>query len=131
MSCADKAVSAFAEAGADYTDLRTKSELLAAWLEADLGRTATAESRARGVLARYESVEEGAAPDRRKEAAAVLEYLGRAVEGRCLPCPALPRAKLWRTGGGGRETPGPPRTAAGRSPYSTPISSGDASRPPR
>ncbi|MEU4496611.1 tetratricopeptide repeat protein [Streptomyces sp. NPDC023998] len=78
VSYADKAVSAFAQAGEDYTELRTKSELMAAWLEADLGRTATAEGRARGVLARYESVEEGAAPDRRKEAEAVLEYLGRA-----------------------------------------------------
>lgn len=77
VSYAEKAVVAFTEAGDAFTDLRAKSELLAAWLEADLGRADASEGRARAVLTRYGSATQGAAGELKEEAERVLKYLER------------------------------------------------------
>ncbi|WP_406013082.1 hypothetical protein OG520_11230 [Streptomyces sp. NBC_00984] len=44
----DRAVAGFAEAGAGFVGLRTTAELMAAWLEADLGRPSGARGPASG-----------------------------------------------------------------------------------
>ncbi|MET9441776.1 tetratricopeptide repeat protein [Streptomyces sp. NPDC006610] len=49
----EEAVALFASLGYEALHSRTGAELAAGWLEADLGRTARAESRARAVLAAY------------------------------------------------------------------------------
>ncbi|MFE6667067.1 tetratricopeptide repeat protein [Streptomyces sp. NPDC057697] len=73
-----RAVEGFAGAGEGYVGLRTATELVAGWLEADLGRPDAARERARSVLETYrgghpdETVEE-----RRAEAKALLEYADR------------------------------------------------------
>ncbi|WP_326605954.1 tetratricopeptide repeat protein [Streptomyces sp. NBC_01799] len=77
----DRAVTGFTEAGPDFLDRRTAAELVAAWLEADLGRRDGARARARGVLAVYEGTgaEEGdTVHARRAEAESVLGYVDRA-----------------------------------------------------
>ncbi|MFF3320987.1 tetratricopeptide repeat protein [Streptomyces sp. NPDC002889] len=78
LSYVVRAVEGFAEAGESFTDLRTASDLMAAWLEADLGRADAAEARARSVLTRYESAPDAeAASSRCAEARSVLGYVGR------------------------------------------------------
>ncbi|MGK5636742.1 tetratricopeptide repeat protein [Streptomyces sp. URMC 126] len=72
-----RAVAVLAEGGPALRDQRTATELMAAWLEADLGRTAAAADRARAVLAAYGDEPEGAAPARRAEAENVLAYVSR------------------------------------------------------
>ncbi|WP_351223481.1 tetratricopeptide repeat protein [Streptomyces sp. NPDC002133] len=71
----EKAVSGFMKAGEDFTDLRTAAELMAAWLEADLGDKPGATRRAESVLATYADATGDTADARRAEATAVLEYV--------------------------------------------------------
>ncbi|WP_406333102.1 tetratricopeptide repeat protein [Streptomyces sp. NBC_00203] len=73
-----EAVSVIASLGPEALHSRTGAELAAGWLEADLGRPASAAARARAVLAAYEGYEEAAGPDetvqaRRAEANQLLE----------------------------------------------------------
>ncbi|MFB6815162.1 tetratricopeptide repeat protein [Streptomyces sp. NPDC056347] len=75
----DRAVALYAEAGDGFDPLRTSAELVAGWLEADLGRPDAARERARRVL----GIHSGGAPDgtgeeRRAEAEALLRYADRA-----------------------------------------------------
>ncbi|MFW6720028.1 tetratricopeptide repeat protein [Streptomyces sp. MAR4 CNY-716] len=74
-----RAVAGFAELGPDCRDEYTGAQLLAAWLEADLGRPEAAAGRAREVLAAYGDGEAGSetAQSRRNEARALLEYAER------------------------------------------------------
>ena len=77
----DRAVNGFTEAGPDFLDRRTAAELVAAWLEADLGRRDGARARARRVLAVYEGTGAEAGDTvhaRRAEAESVLGYVDRA-----------------------------------------------------
>lgn len=71
-----RAVAGFAELGPECLDEYTGAQLLAAWLEADLGRPGAAAERARAVLAAYP--DGGAATEtaqsRLNEARALLEY---------------------------------------------------------
>ncbi|MFE3495539.1 tetratricopeptide repeat protein [Streptomyces sp. NPDC059175] len=73
----EKAIAGFGEAGEDFIDLRTGAELMAAWLEADLGATASAAARARGVLEAYTTASGETAESRRAEAEQVLAYVSR------------------------------------------------------
>ncbi|MDF6045104.1 tetratricopeptide repeat protein [Streptomyces sp. JH14] len=76
LSHVGRAVAGFAEAGPDFLGPRTAAELMAAWLEADLGRREEARARARGVLAAYEGADEDeTARARRAEAESVLGYM--------------------------------------------------------
>ncbi|MHB9858799.1 tetratricopeptide repeat protein [Streptomyces sp. YIM S03343] len=73
-----EAATVFASLGPEALHSRTGAELAAGWLEADLGRPASAAARARAVLAAYEGYEEAAGPDetvqaRRAEAGQLLE----------------------------------------------------------
>ncbi|MGW2560022.1 tetratricopeptide repeat protein [Streptomyces sp. NPDC001514] len=71
----EKAVAGFTEAGEDFTDLRTAAELMAAWLEADLGAKPAARRRAEAVLATYADASGATAEARRAEATSILEYV--------------------------------------------------------
>ncbi|GGU34155.1 tetratricopeptide repeat protein [Streptomyces violascens] len=75
LTFADRAVATFAEAGPDHLDARTGAELMAAWMELDLGRPEAAEARARGVLAAYADAATPEAAARREEAESVLEHV--------------------------------------------------------
>lgn len=84
-----RAVAGFGELGPDCRDEQTGAQLLAAWLEADLGRPEAAARRARAVLAAYGPADEnadgaadgadggGTAESRRGEARALLAYVAR------------------------------------------------------
>lgn len=74
---AERAVAAFAACGPALRDQHTAAQLMAAWLEADLGRAEEAVARARAVAAEYGDEEEGAAPARRAEAGNVVKYVTR------------------------------------------------------
>ncbi|MBZ4321371.1 tetratricopeptide repeat protein [Streptomyces huiliensis] len=80
LSHAERAVAVLTEGGPALRDQRTAAELMAAWLEADLGRNTPAADRARAVLAEYGNESEGAAPARRAEAENVLAYTARREE---------------------------------------------------
>ncbi|MDX3073933.1 tetratricopeptide repeat protein [Streptomyces sp. NPDC088354] len=69
LAFADRAVATF-----DPGDDRSAAQLMAAWLEADLGLPGRAVARAREVLAAYEGREGAVAERRVAEAHAVLEY---------------------------------------------------------
>ncbi|MFD7440608.1 tetratricopeptide repeat protein [Streptomyces sp. NPDC059909] len=71
----ERAITGFAEAGEDFTDLRTAAELMAAWLEADLGAKPSATRRAESVLATYADASGTTADARRAEATSILEYV--------------------------------------------------------
>ncbi|MEU2431247.1 tetratricopeptide repeat protein [Streptomyces sp. NPDC007861] len=71
----ERAIAGFAEAGDDFTDLRTAAELVAAWLEADLGDAPAAVRRAEAVLTTYADAPGDTAESRRAEARSVLEYV--------------------------------------------------------
>ncbi|WP_329194066.1 tetratricopeptide repeat protein [Streptomyces sp. NBC_01435] len=73
-----RAVAGFTGAGDGFVGLRTAAELMAGWLEADLGRPDAARERARTVL----EIHGGGEPDetgeeRRAEAEALLDYVDR------------------------------------------------------
>ncbi|WP_327370088.1 tetratricopeptide repeat protein [Streptomyces sp. NBC_01217] len=71
-----RAIVGYAEAGPDYLGLRTAADLMAAWLEADLGRPDAARARARSVLAVYGTGEpDETGESRRSEAEALLNYV--------------------------------------------------------
>ncbi|WBB62813.1 tetratricopeptide repeat protein [Streptomyces sp. WMMC500] len=74
-----RAVTGFAELGPECLDEYTGAQLLAAWLEADLGRPEAAARRARAVLAAYGEGDAGteSAQSRRDEARALLDYAER------------------------------------------------------
>ncbi|WP_431964633.1 tetratricopeptide repeat protein [Actinacidiphila sp. bgisy160] len=80
LACAERAIAVF-----DPGPARSAAQLMAAWLEADLGRHTAAARRARSVLALYEG--EDADPDdevaaqRLAEARSVLEYVGERPAG--------------------------------------------------
>ncbi len=61
VACADRAVTVFRGCGREALDDRTSAELMAAWLELNLGRVDAAAGRARRVLEAYP--EAGAGPD--------------------------------------------------------------------
>ncbi|MGW8950846.1 tetratricopeptide repeat protein [Streptomyces sp. NPDC055709] len=71
----EQAIAGFEEAGEDFADLRTGAQLMAAWLEADLGATDSATARARAVLAAYATASDETAESRRAEAEQLLEYV--------------------------------------------------------
>ncbi|MET8330697.1 tetratricopeptide repeat protein [Streptomyces sp. NPDC005181] len=72
----NRAVTGFTGAGPDFLGRRTAAELMAAWLEADLGRRDEARARARAVLAVYEGAEaDDMVRARRAEAESVLTYV--------------------------------------------------------
>ncbi|MEO3768004.1 tetratricopeptide repeat protein [Streptomyces sp. B5E4] len=73
-----RAVAGFAELGPDCRDEYTGAHLLAAWLEADLGRPGAAAQRARSVLAAYadDDTATETAQSRLDEARALLTYTG-------------------------------------------------------
>ncbi|MGX6743962.1 tetratricopeptide repeat protein [Streptomyces peucetius] len=73
-----RAVTAFEEAGEQFTDLRTGAELMAAWLHAELSEGTAAGALARGVLAAYADVSGEVPSSRCAEARAVLEQVGEA-----------------------------------------------------
>ncbi|MGW9119473.1 tetratricopeptide repeat protein [Streptomyces sp. NPDC055663] len=74
----DRAVAGFTRAGTGYAGLRSAAELMAAWLEADLGRPDAARERARRVLETHGAGEpDGTGEEHRAEAEALLEYVGR------------------------------------------------------
>ncbi|WP_407561432.1 tetratricopeptide repeat protein [Streptomyces sp. 184] len=74
-----RAVAGFAELGPDFLDEQTGAQLLAAWLEADLGRPEAAAQRARAVLAAYGDgdADSETAESRHGEAQALLDYVTR------------------------------------------------------
>ncbi|WP_171169126.1 tetratricopeptide repeat protein [Streptomyces sp. I05A-00742] len=75
LAHAVRAIGVLAAGGPALRDQRTAAELMAAWLEVDLGRAAAAAARAGAVLAEYgEDETEGAAPARRAEAENVVKY---------------------------------------------------------
>ncbi|WP_326578425.1 tetratricopeptide repeat protein [Actinacidiphila glaucinigra] len=88
LACAERAITLF-----DPGPARSAAQLMAAWLEADLGRHAAAAERARAVIAQYagqgESGGEGGgeggdaevAAQRLAEARSVLEYVGERPAG--------------------------------------------------
>lgn len=80
LAWAERAITAF-----DPGPARSAAQLMAAWLEADLGRRAAAAERARAVIALYaEPGEDGndeAAAQRLAEARSVLEYVGERPAG--------------------------------------------------
>ncbi|MFE0626047.1 tetratricopeptide repeat protein [Streptomyces sp. NPDC058864] len=75
LTCAERAITLFGPGPA-----RSAAQLMAAWLEADLGRHAAAAERARAVIALYEAQDETGedevAAQRLAEARSVLEYVG-------------------------------------------------------
>ncbi|WP_326768086.1 tetratricopeptide repeat protein [Streptomyces sp. NBC_01591] len=74
----DRAVAGFTEAGAGFVGLRTAAELMAAWLEADLGRPDAARERARRVLEIHGAGEpDETGEERRAEAASLLDHVDR------------------------------------------------------
>ncbi|MGW0958528.1 tetratricopeptide repeat protein [Streptomyces gelaticus] len=74
----DRAVAGFTQAGAGFVGLRTATELMAAWLEADLGRPDAARERARRVLEIHGAGEtDETGEERRAEAEALLDYVDR------------------------------------------------------
>ncbi|WP_372411390.1 tetratricopeptide repeat protein [Streptomyces luteireticuli] len=77
LAHAERAVAAFAACGPALRDQRTAAQLMAAWLEADLGRAEEAAARARAVAAEYGDEEEGAAPARRAEAGNLVKYVAQ------------------------------------------------------
>ncbi|MGW5281467.1 tetratricopeptide repeat protein [Streptomyces collinus] len=76
----DRAAGLFGTLGAAGLHSRTGAELAAAGLEADLGRTAAAAARARGVLAAYEGADSGDGTVRARRAGAE-RFLGPARPG--------------------------------------------------
>lgn len=76
----ERAVAGFAGLGPDCRDEYTGAHLLAAWLEADLGRPGAAARRARAVLAAYADDDAAGetAESRRDEARALLDHAGAA-----------------------------------------------------
>lgn len=74
LSLADLAVAGLAPLGAGGRDDRTAATLMAAWLEADLGRPAAARARAEAVAAEYANLPGPTAEQRREEAASVLDH---------------------------------------------------------
>ncbi|WP_326798764.1 tetratricopeptide repeat protein [Streptomyces sp. NBC_01808] len=78
-----RAVAGFADLGPDCRDEYTGAQLLAAWLEADLGRPGAAAQRARAVLAAYADGDTATetAESRRDEAQALLNYAGTEAAG--------------------------------------------------
>ncbi|MEU1469639.1 tetratricopeptide repeat protein [Streptomyces sp. NPDC005761] len=77
----DRAAAAFDEAGPEHLDRRTAAGLMAAWLEADLGRADAALRRAAEVLAAYEGVPagtDGTVDARRSEVESVRGYVAGA-----------------------------------------------------
>ncbi|MEU8912962.1 tetratricopeptide repeat protein [Streptomyces nigrescens] len=80
LGYAEKAITVLAPLGETARHDRTGAHLMAAWLEADLGRGSAADTRARAVLDDYGD-EDGSEPDataerRRAEARALLDYIG-------------------------------------------------------
>ncbi|MFF7212605.1 tetratricopeptide repeat protein [Streptomyces sp. NPDC008238] len=79
LACAERAIALFGPGPA-----RSAAQLMAAWLEADLGRPAAAAERARAVIALYAG-EDGSgdevAAQRLAEARSVLEYVGERPAG--------------------------------------------------
>ncbi|MDX2704758.1 tetratricopeptide repeat protein [Streptomyces sp. PA03-6a] len=80
LACAERAIAVFEPGPA-----RSAAQLMAAWLEADLGRHAAAAERARAVIALYGGEDGGPADEvaeqRRAEARSVLEYVGERSAG--------------------------------------------------
>ncbi|WP_329189334.1 tetratricopeptide repeat protein [Actinacidiphila glaucinigra] len=84
LACAERAITIFGPGPA-----RSAAQLMAAWLEADLGRHAAAAERARAVIAEYHGQDEGGdeggdagvAAQRLAEARSVLEYAGERPAG--------------------------------------------------
>ncbi|HEY5835214.1 tetratricopeptide repeat protein [Streptomyces sp.] len=76
LTLTDLAIAALAPLGPDARDDRTAATLLAAWLEADLSRPASARTRALAVTAEYAGATGPLAQSRLAEAAAVLEQVG-------------------------------------------------------
>ncbi|WNI22217.1 tetratricopeptide repeat protein [Streptomyces sp. ITFR-16] len=77
-----RASAAFREAGPELLGQRTAAELMAAWLEADLGRGDAALGRVAGVLAAYDGVAAGTdetVDARRAEVESVRAYVARAA----------------------------------------------------
>ncbi|WP_307811626.1 tetratricopeptide repeat protein [Streptomyces sp. AV19] len=79
LAHAERAAAVFAACGPDLRDQRTAAQLMAAWLEADLGRAEEATARARAVAEEYGAEEEGVAEARREEAESVLKYVAQRV----------------------------------------------------
>ncbi|GAB2824216.1 hypothetical protein GCM10027073_62750 [Streptomyces chlorus] len=77
VTALDRAVAAFALLGPDTLRDRSRAELAAAWLEADLGRPADAAARARAVLSAHENApeEDDTAQSLRSEAERLLNTL--------------------------------------------------------
>ncbi|MEU4096217.1 tetratricopeptide repeat protein [Streptomyces sp. NPDC026673] len=76
LACAERAIAAF-----DQGPARSAAQLMAAWLEADLGRHAEAVARARTVIAQYEGADDEVAGQRLAEARSVIEYVGERQPG--------------------------------------------------
>ncbi|MEV6011133.1 tetratricopeptide repeat protein [Streptomyces sp. NPDC051976] len=74
LACAELAISTLAPLGADARDDRTSAALMAAWLEADLGRPAAAAARARAVSTEYAAAPGPIGDSRRAEASAILDH---------------------------------------------------------
>ncbi|MFG3135779.1 tetratricopeptide repeat protein [Streptomyces sp. NPDC048211] len=77
----ERASAAFHEAGPDHLDRRTAADLMAAWLEADLGRADAALRRAAEVRAAYKGVPEGTdgtVDERRSEVESLRAYVAGA-----------------------------------------------------
>jgi tetratricopeptide (TPR) repeat protein len=77
LGCAEQAIAQFAACGAAFRDERTGAQLMAAWLEADLGRRAEAAGRARTVLEEYGEEDGETAEQRRSEAESVIAHTAR------------------------------------------------------
>jgi tetratricopeptide (TPR) repeat protein len=69
LACAERAIATF-----DPGPARSAAQLMAAWLEADLGRRSEAAARARAVIALYEGQDDEIAGQRLAEARSVIEY---------------------------------------------------------
>ncbi|MFI6640980.1 tetratricopeptide repeat protein [Streptomyces sp. NPDC050504] len=74
LGYAERAVAGYGAAGADFLDPRTGAELMAAWLEAELGRGAAAAARARRVREVYSGRTDEGARERVAEAESILEH---------------------------------------------------------
>lgn len=74
LGLADLAIATLTPIGPAVGDDLTAVSLMAAWLEADLGRPTAAASRARAVTAEYAHAEGPTADSRRAEAASILDY---------------------------------------------------------
>lgn len=82
LGYAERAAETFQEAGPEQLAARTGALLMAAWLEADLGRGRAALGRAAQVVAAYEGVPEGAdetVDARRAEVESVRAYVAKAA----------------------------------------------------